>query len=411
MAIKATLRKKPILGNKESLYLDLYPPIVNQKTGSFSRREFLNLFLNSEIEYQEEWYISKKTNTEQRKIVPILSEKGKAKYRRLTVLEKQHNKNTWDLAEQIRQRRENELNKPLIYSDLEKEKLKSNESGKGNFVDYFKMLADSKNENAKRNWYIVYNYLKDYTNGHLSFKSIDEKWCEDFRLHILGLKSYDSNNKIKQNSAAAYWMKVKTALKQAYKDKIIQINLSACISPIKIEETQKNFLTYDEIERLKKAECPWPMLKKAFLFAISTGMRYSDIIALTWRNIEVIDNKPAIRFIQQKTHGVETHWISKNTYESLGEVGNPDERLFPGFHLTSTNSRYMDRWMGNAQISKHITFHCARHTYANLHINASTDIYTLSRLLGHRSLASTQIYARVSDKSRQDAADRLKLDF
>lgn len=410
MAIKATLRKKPILGNKESLYLDFYPKIVNPKTGSFSRREFLNLFLNSEIEHQEEWYPDK-NNIQQRRIVPVLNGKGKAKSRRLTVLEKQHNKNTWDLAEQIRQRRENELNKPLIYSDLERDNLQAKESGKGDFVDYFKMLADGKNENAKRNWYIVYNYLNDYTGGNIGFNNINEKWCEDFRAHILGLKSYDSDNPIKQNSAAAYWMKITTALKQAYKDKRIQINLSASISSIKIEETQRNFLTAEELERLEKADCPWPLLKKAFLFAVSTGMRYSDIIALNWGNIEVIDNKPAIRFIQKKTHGVETHWISKSTYESLGEIGNPDEKLFPGFHLTSTNSRYMDRWLGNAQITKHITFHCARHTYANLHINAGTDIYTLSRLLGHRSLASTQIYARVSDKSRQDAADRLKLNF
>jgi integrase len=410
MAIKATLRTKPIQGNKESIFIDYYPAIVN-KAGSLSRREFLNLFLNSEIEYQEKWKISKKNNTKWREIVPILSDKGKVKSRRLTVLEKQHNKNTWALAEQIRQRRENELNKPLIYSDLEIDRLHAKELGKGNFVEYFKALADAKNDNIKRNWYIVYNYLNDYTGGSLSFNIINEKWCEDFRSHILGLKSYGSDNPIKQNSAAAYWMKIKTALKQAYRDKLIQENLSAIISPIKVQETQRSFLTLDELNRLVKAECPWPILKKAFLFSSLTGMRYSDIISLQWRNIEIIDGRAAVRFTQKKTSGVETLWISKDTYAFLGEPGDPDDKIFPGFHLTSTNSRHLDRWLGNAQITKKIVFHSARHSYATLQISLGTDLYTLSKCLGHKSIKSTQIYAKVIDRLRQDAGERIKLDF
>ena len=91
MATKVTLREKPISGNRKSLYLDFYPPITDTETGKPTRREFLGM------------YIFDKSK------IP---------------LDKQHNKDTLLLAEQIRQRRENELNKPEIYSAYEREQLK-----------------------------------------------------------------------------------------------------------------------------------------------------------------------------------------------------------------------------------------------------------------------------------------------
>lgn len=408
--IRATVRPKPILGNKESLYLDFYPPITNPETGRQTRREFLNMVVFSETEYQEEWY-EDKNQKQQRRIVPVLSNTGKAKSRKLTVLEKQHNDNTKDLAEQIRQRREHELNMPLIYSDLERDKLLAKESGKGNFVEYFKTLADKKNGSDKKNWYIVYKYLNDFTGGNLSFNNLNEKWAEEFRSFILDLKSYNSDNSLKQNSCAAYFTKFKTALKQSFKDRMIQEDLSARVSPIKVVETKRIFLTLEELKRLAKADCSYPILKKAALFSALTGLRYSDIRNMIWSNIEIIDDKPVVRFTIQKTKAVETVWISEEAYTLLGMHGQPDEKVFPGFHITSTNSRHLDRWLGEAKISKHITFHSMRHTYSCLQLSLGTSIYTLKSLLGHKSIRSTEVYAKIMDKSRQDAAEKIKLDL
>lgn len=60
-------------------------------------------------------------------------------------------------------------------------------------------------------------------------------------------------------------------------------------------------------------------------------------------------------------------------------------------------------------IKKHITFHSARHTYATLQITLGTDIYTVSKLLGHKSLKTTEVYARIVDQKKIDAANRIKL--
>ena len=64
-------------------------------------------------------------------------------------------------------------------------------------------------------------------------------------------------------------------------------------------------------------------------------------------------------------------------------------------------------WVAKAGITKEITFHCARHTFATMMLDLGTDIYTVSKLLGHRELSTTQIYAKVLDKNKQAAVSSI----
>lgn len=66
--------------------------------------------------------------------------------------------------------------------------------------------------------------------------------------------------------------------------------------------------------------------------------------------------------------------------------------------------------MIRAGIDKHITFHCARHTYATLQLTLGTDIYTVSKLLGHKSLKTTEVYVNIIDEKKREAANRIKLE-
>jgi site-specific recombinase XerD len=69
---------------------------------------------------------------------------------------------------------------------------------------------------------------------------------------------------------------------------------------------------------------------------------------------------------------------------------------------------YIERVAG---ITKNITFHCFRHTFATLQLSKGTDIYTVSKMLGHRELKTTQIYAKIIDQTKRDAANKIKLDL
>lgn len=380
MGTKVKLRQKAISGNRQSFYLDFYPPIAHHETGEPTRREFLGLY-----------FFDKPKNP----------------------FDKQHNKEVLQLAEQIRQKRDNQLNKPEIYTGYEKEQLRIKEQGELNFVDYFKQLAEKRKASNHDNWVCAFHYLNVFTKGNLRFENLNEKFCNDFREYLLTTKSNKSSKTtLSQNSALSYFNKLKAALKQAYKDGYLQTDLNAKIKPIKQAETQRNFLTIEELNSLVKTECNNPLLKKAALFSALTGLRFSDIKKLIWGELEYIEgNGYFIQFKQQKTKGVEMMPISEQAFSLLGERKEPTDKVFEGLKYSAYSNKHLYQWIGAAGISKYITFHCFRHTFATLQLSQGTDIYTVSKMLGHRELKTTQIYAKIIDQAKRDAANKIKLDL
>lgn len=392
MATKVKLRQKSISGNRQSLYLDFYPAILHPETNEMTRREFLGLYVNSES---------------------YVDEKGRTKKIVLSPVDKQHNKETLQLAEQIRQKRENHINKPEIYTGYEKEQLKIKEQGEKNFVEYFKQLADKRKASNYDNWVSAYAYLEKFTNGILKFSDLNEKFCNDFKDYLLTTKSNKSSKTtLSQNSALSYFNKVKAALKQAYKDGFLITDLNAKVEQIKQAETQRNFLTIEELNRLIKTDCQNPVMKNAALFSALTGLRFSDIQKLIWSEIEYIKNNGYfLQFKQQKTKGVEMMPISEQAHKLLGERKQPNDQVFDGLTYSAYSNKHLYQWIGAAGISKDITFHCFRHTFATLQLSKGTDIYTVSKMLGHRELKTTQIYAKIIDQTKRDAANKIQLDF
>jgi integrase len=376
--IKVKLRQKAITGNRHTLYLDFYPPIPHPETGVPTRREFLGMYL---------------------------TDKAKSS------IDKQYNKELLNRAEQIRQLRENYLNKPEIYTGYEKEQLKIKERGEQNFVVYFKSLADKRKSSNYDNWISAYNYLDAYTKGCMKFSDLNECFFEDFKKYLLTAKSNKSaKTTLSNNSAASYFLKVKAALKQAYKDGYFTSDLNSKIQPIKQEETKRSFLTIEELNTLIKTECNNPVLKRAAIFSALTGLRFSDINNLVWNEIEYIEGDGyLISFTQQKTKGVERLPISEQAYSFLGECQGPTDKVFEGLTYSAYENKHLGKWIGLAGITKDITFHCFRHTFATLQLSHGTDIYTVSKMLGHRELKTTQIYAKVIDQSKRDAVNRISV--
>lgn len=380
MATKVTLRQKPISGNRHSLYLDFYPAIQHPKSNKLTRRDFLGLYI-----------FDKPKNP----------------------FDKQHNTETLKLAEQIKLKYENQFNKPEIYTGYEKEQLKIKEKGEKNVVEYFKELTDKRKASNYDNWVSAYQYLNKFTKGNLIFADLNETFCNDFKDYLLNTKSNKSVKfTLSQNSALSYFNKFKASLKQAYKDGYLQTDLNSKIGTIKPEETQRNFLTIEELNRLVKTDCQNPLLKRAALFSAMTGLRFSDIKNLTWNDIEFIEgNGYFLKFKQQKTGGIENMPISEQAYSMLGEKGENTQSVFEGLVYSAYHNKHLFQWIGAAGIIKDITFHCFRHTYAVLQLSNGTDIYTVSKMLGHRELKTTQIYAKVIDKTKREATDRIKLDL
>ena len=83
--------------------------------------------------------------------------------------------------------------------------------------------------------------------------------------------------------------------------------------------------------------------------------------------------------------------------------------ILPDMKYSAWNNLKLKQWIMQAGISKEITFHCFRHTFATLQLTLGTDIYTLKDLLGHKAIKNTQIYGKIIDQKKVDAANRIKL--
>jgi integrase len=161
-----------------------------------------------------------------------------------------------------------------------------------------------------------------------------------------------------------------------------------------------------------KTDCASPVIKRAALFSALTGMRFSDIMKLVWGEIDYSESAGYfIKFRQKKTIGVELLPISEQAFNMLGERKQPTERVFEGLEYSAYYNKFLYQWIGAAGTTNPITFHCFRHSFATLQISVGTDIYTLNKMLGHRDIQTTQIYAKVVDKLKQEAANRIKLEF
>ena len=101
-----------------------------------------------------------------------------------------------------------------------------------------------------------------------------------------------------------------------------------------------------------------PIVKRAALFSALTGLRHSDIQKLTWAEIEEFNGGYRLNFTQQKTKGVEYMPISKQAYQLCGERKDDELLVFAGLPDPSWISKPLERWIKQAGITKHITFHC-----------------------------------------------------
>jgi integrase len=409
MATKVKLRQKAISGKRQSLYLDFYPPIPHPETGEPTRREFLGLYLFIDKDkLKKEIADNKKNNKDVKRLKELFKD-----LKQLTPIDKIHNTETLKIAKSIRQKRENFLNKPEIYNQYEKEQLRIKELGEQCFVEYFRKLANKRKASNHDNWVSALKYLESFTNGNLKFTDLTENFLEDFKEHLLTTNSNKSSKTtLSQNSAVSYFNKIKAALKQAYKDGILQTDLNAKIKPIKAAETRREYLTLEELNKLVKTPCNNPLLKRAALFSALTGLRFSDIEKMVWGELEYIKEQGYfLNFSQKKTKGVEVLPISEQAYNLLGEPKEPQTKVFEGLKYSAYHNKHLFQWIGAAGITKDITFHCFRHTFATLQLFNGTDIYTVSKMLGHKDLKTTQVYAKIVDKAKRKAADNIKLDM
>jgi hypothetical protein len=159
---------------------------------------------------------------------------------------------------------------------------------------------------------------------------------------------------------------------------LLKENYSTRVKSIPYKQTEREFLTFEEVKAVAKAECPYDTLKRAALFSIFTGLRFGDIRDLKWKEVRHSKaNGHFLRLKVNKPNRPETLFISDQAREIMGEMGAPEENVFEGLKYGNHITPRINQWMQNAGIERHITFHAFRHTFATLQISFGTDIYVL----------------------------------
>jgi len=342
--MKVTLRKKKLKDGRYSFYLDIY----NQGSRKY---EFLGIQTSKDM---------------------------------------LHNKELLKIAQQVRNKTELELqsnNYNLIPEFKKRTSLKG----------YYKKIADKKGKKSLEA--VSYKHLDNFIKKDVTFQEVDEVWLEKYKEYLL--------TKVSQNSASFYFRIMKSIFNQAKRDKIILNNPAENVSHFSYKRPKIDFLNQSEIELLATSVCKSPEIKRAFLFSCFTGLRYSDIKALKWESVK--DNR--LEFKQKKTKESLYLPLSETALKLLAN-GNDNVHHLPNqlvFEMPGTvyTNRILKEWFDAVGIKKNAHYHVSRHTFATLSLTQGVDLYTVSKLLGHKNIKDTQIYGQIIDKTKEEAINSL----
>lgn len=308
--------------------------------------------------------------------------------------DKRKNKETLQLAEAIRAKRVIEYHEGRYGFD-------SSEQDKVLLFDYFEAQRGSQKRKTAESWSSCLQHIKKHERRRdITLAEVTSEW-------VKGFKEYLEAQELAQNTKSLYFDKLRACINKAYREGIITDNPLKRIGSIKLEESKREYLTIEEVQRLVETECDSEIIKRAFLFSCLTGLRKSDVMQLQWGDVHKEGAYTRITFRQRKTGGQEYLDITHEARELMGEERGAEERVFDSFPVMSTISAVINVWTARAGIRKHITFHSARHTFATMMLTLGTDLYTVSKLLGHKDIKTTEIYAKIVDKGKQEAVARI----
>ena len=304
----------------------------------------------------------------------------------------------------------------------------SNIKQKARLIDYLQAISAERRQasgSVTKGQHQAYNILikrlKEYSGEQTTFKQVTKEFCSGFveylntaqnKVYRKGFSETFTSGLLSENTKYGYIKTLNIALNKAVRDGILPNNPLTMLPRQERPKRQlenREYLTIDEVRQLLKTPCRKSIVKNAFLFSCFSGLRYSDVQALTWGQLQT-DNegKTVVRYTQQKTNKPENLQLSDEALKFLPDRtgATAKDRIFPLSNNGYTNET-LKSWILAAGITKRVTFHVGRHTNATLLLSLGVPIETVSKLLGHSDIQTTQVYAKVIDKNKRDAVSKL----
>jgi integrase len=394
------LQKSPTNDSDYYLYIEAYP--VYEETGNAKPKRkatFLNRTISTVI-----WDSKKPTRAG--------NHKPKRNVENVIQCRSKHDQQNALFAAQVCAVMQDEYNKKALFPEHYKEQQEQYAREQIQVLPYIQEVIKKREatltSGTMRVWGNFLAKYKEFEGSHrLNFGQMNRAKVQEFVAFVANYKNKTAG-KLAANSQKSIIRCLQAVLNEAYKDEIITFNPNHAIELPKGEQKQKQFLTLPELQKLYNTSCGSDTIKRISLFSALTGLRHSDCIALRWENITGGDT-PNIKFTQQKTKGTVYLPISAEALQLCGKRKNASDKVFEKVHNSQLCNKVIAGWVKKAGITKEITFHCFRHTFATLQFTQGTDIYTVSKMLGHTDVKTTQIYAQIVDEKKQKAANAIKL--
>jgi site-specific recombinase XerD len=326
-----------------------------------------------------------------------------------TPFDKTQNKETLQLAKKIRFEREQELLENRDGYRLKKDR-------QVDFLQYFQTYIDTYTKKDVRMLKIALQRFKDFLNDTPEYRRFakglkPEQMSKDM---MIAFAEYLQSRSVGEGAKSIY-QRFKKVIKYAIDHDDMTKNPCTGVS-IKIDDQilRKDVLSLDEEKALIAThyEGENPNIRRAFIMCLYCGLRFCDVKDLTFANVDYSNR--LLKFEQNKTKG---HSANSGVVIPLNDgllklIGEPtdeqgkDSLIFP---LPSYEmcSKAVKRWVKRAGIEKHISWHCARHSFAVNILNNGANIKTVASLLGHSGLKHTEKYTRAVDELKQKAINSL----
>ena len=266
--------------------------------------------------------------------------------------------------------------------------------------DYIAMKAETMGHSSRNGNIAVAKDINSMSEG-ITLAEIDRTFFQRYAEYII--EKGNSPNSVRQKLGILR-ARLHNALKEGLSDALPDIS---GIAP-KYIKPEIDFLTIDELRALLQIDVPEKIpnplrIKNPFMFCCFTGLRISDVKKLKWSDIE--DNVINIRM--QKTKEIVGVPLSENAKMFLPER-KTEGLIFSDIPKNATYiSNKLRAWATEAKVNKNLHFHVSRHSFATLALSSGADLYTVSKLLGHRNVTTTQVYATVLDQGRKKAVDSI----
>ncbi|MCD8313449.1 MAG: site-specific integrase, partial [Bacteroidales bacterium] len=276
-------------------------------------------------------------------------------------------------------------------------------------------FASSTYLNIRTTVNIIKAYLKFRRRPRFLMSKIDKGFVIgflDFMKNVYhNTKSPENPKKLSPHTLFLHQSTFKRMLNDAVKEGLINGNPFYALSKLERiaqQKPERDYLSKDELLAFAEAPTTNEMTKRSFMFCCFTGLRYSDVCALTWRNIKAVDSGLVVSIPAMKKTGKQIIIpLNQSALKWLPERNgcHPGQKVFKMTTLGCCD-RCLKKMAAAAGIEKAISYHTSRHTFATLSLAAGGDLYTVSKLLGHSDISTTQIYADVVMETKIDAVSR-----